>query len=235
MPKWTEEQVRQACAEQGWEVTEREIEHGIQFILYDGTPINWYRTGTVVVAGKATTVKAEARKLFAEEPVAGATSGPAAAGTAVTAPMRVFIVYGHDAAAREQLELILRRLKIEPIVLQNIPGGGDTIIEKLEILTDTDFACVLLTPDDEGYPTGQETEKKPRARQNVVLEFGMVLAKLGRRRVAVLVKGHNLERPSDIDGLIYLPFNNHVDDAKIALATNLQEAGFDIQVRDLMG
>lgn len=234
MPKWTEEQVRQACAAQGWEVTEREIEHGIQFILYDGTPVNWYRTGTVVVAGKATPIKAEARKIFAEEPDAG-TAGGAATARATVAPMRVFIVYGHDAAAREQLELILRRLRIEPIVLQNIPGGGDTIIEKLEILTDTDFACVLLTPDDEGYPSGQEAKKRPRARQNVVLEFGMVLAKLGRRRVAVLVKGNNLERPSDIEGLIYLPFNNHVDETKIALATNLQEAGFDIQVRDLMG
>ncbi len=65
---------------------------------------------------------------------------------------------------------------------------------------------MLLTPDDEGHPRDRPGEKKFRARQNVVLELGMVLAKLGRRRVAVLVKGSDLERPSDIDGLIYLQF-----------------------------
>ena len=63
----------------------------------------------------------------------------------------------------------------------------------------------------------------------------MVLAKLGRKRVAILVKSDNLERPSDIAGLIYLPFQERVDEAKNHLAANLQKAGFPIQVEDLLG
>ncbi len=41
------------------------------------------------------------------------------------------------------------------------------------------------------------------------------MARLGRRRVAILVKGDDLERPSDIDGLIYIPFKAHIDEVKV--------------------
>jgi predicted nucleotide-binding protein len=146
---------------------------------------------------------------------------------------KVFIVYGHDADAREQLELILRRLKLEPVVLQNLPSGGDTIIEKLERASDVPYACVLLTPDDEGHRTGHDNEKRPRARQNVVLEMGMFLAQLGRSRVAILHKG-DIELPSDIQGLIYIPFKQRVDEVKERLAAELQEAGFNINIKDLL-
>ena len=62
----------------------------------------------------------------------------------------------------------------------------------------------------------------------------MVLTRLGRRRVAILAKGSDLEKPSDISGLIYIPFADNVDEAKSTLAANLQEAGFNIQVKDLL-
>jgi predicted nucleotide-binding protein len=92
-------------------------------------------------------------------------------------------------------------MKLEPVILQNLPVGWQTIIEKLEANLDVRYACVLPTPDDEGHPTGQPKEKKVRARQNVVLELGMFPVRLGRKRVAILHKG-NLELPSDISGLI---------------------------------
>jgi predicted nucleotide-binding protein len=145
----------------------------------------------------------------------------------------VFIVYGHDANVREQLELLLRRMKLEPIVLQNLPSGGQTIIEKLETCSDVTFACVLLTPDDEGHIAGQPEQRRPRTRQNVVLELGMFLAKLGRKRVAILHKG-NVELPSDISGLLYIPFRERVDEVKERVAAELQEAGFQINIKDLL-
>jgi predicted nucleotide-binding protein len=43
-------------------------------------------------------------------------------------------------------------MRLEPVILQNLVGGGQTIIEKLESSLDVRYACVLLTPDDEGYP-----------------------------------------------------------------------------------
>lgn len=234
MPRWTKDQVEQLLAEKGWPFSTKEIQNGIQYTLADDTRVNWYTTGRVVIGGKASASKAEAGKLFQEEPKMVSAAAQPTPATDASPPHRVFIVYGHDSQAREELELILRRLRLEPIVLQNIPAGGDTIIEKLETLTGADFACVLLTPDDQGHRYGQSDEIRPRARQNVVLELGMVLAKLGRKQVAVLVKGDELERPSDIEGLIYLHFRERVDETKNHLAANLQKAGFPIQVEDLL-
>lgn len=233
MPEWSQDLVEQVLREKGWAGIVREIQSGLQYSMPDGTSVNWYTTGKVVIGGRLTQLKQELEEIFANQSLAGIVRLPTGSDTAT--PRRVFIVYGHDISAREQLELILRRLRLEPIVLQNLPAAGDTIIEKLETLTAADFACVLLTPDDEGHRYGQTNEKRPRARQNVVLEMGMVLAKLGRQRVALLKKGGDLEDPSDIAGLIWLRFDQRVDEVKNPLAACLQNAGFPIQVADLLG
>ena len=146
---------------------------------------------------------------------------------------KVFVVYGHDDAAREQLELVLRRLSLNPFVLGNTSGGGLTIIEALEkeILSPKEgkrFGIVLLTPDDMGYKQGDDPETaEPRARQNVVMEMGMLVAAFGRDRVAILKKGH-LEVPSDASGIIYLSFNDHVKETAAKLCQRLTEAGFEL-------
>lgn len=235
MTLWSKEQVERILQEQGWLTSQREIQDGVQYSLLRGVRVNWYKTGKVVVSGTVSDLRLRAQEIFSSEPSqTAAATVQTTPGAVEPAPKRVFIVYGHDATAREQLELILHRLNLDPIVLRNLPGAGDTLIEKLETLTAADFACVLLTPDDEGHEYAHPDEKQPRARQNVVLELGMVLAKLGRKRVAILVKSNNLERPSDIAGLIYIPFDEHVEEAKNFLGANLQEAGFDIQVKDLL-
>jgi len=140
------------------------------------------------------------------------------------------VVYGHDADARHGLELLLRRMGMDPIVLALLTPAGDTIIEKLEkylgSTSNVGFACVLLTPDDEGYPQGQPELKRYRARQNVVLELGMVLSRLGRKRVAIIRK-ESVEEPSDIAGLIYMPFKERVDEVKNVLFRTLQDCGYN--------
>lgn len=235
MTDWNKESVERTIREKDWYGSEREIQDAHQFTLTDGTKVNCYNTGRILVQGKDTDIKREAENIFCGKSAApgGRPRSKAVIDATPAPPKRVFIVYGHDRDARDQLELLLRRLQLEPVILQNIPGGGDTIIEKLEQLTNADFACVLLTPDDEGCKRGENKKLRPRARQNVVLELGMVLVRLGRPRVAILVKGDEIERPSDVDGLIYIPFSDSVDDAKNKLAANLQKAGFDIQIEDL--
>ncbi|ERI61146.1 TIR domain-containing protein [Xylella fastidiosa] len=80
---------------------------------------------------------------------------------------KVFVVYGHDDAARTELEAMLRRWKLEPLILDQLPSEGQTIIEKLEKYTaEVKFAVVLATPDDEGFRACHENEKMFRARQN---------------------------------------------------------------------
>lgn len=145
---------------------------------------------------------------------------------------KIFVVHGHDVTAREQLELILHRMDLDPYILMNTSGGGMTIIEALESQIGKEgeavFGIVLLTPDDVGYAKKDGPEKaEPRARQNVILEMGMLLSSLTRKRVAVLLKGH-LEQPSDAQGIIYFGFNDHVKEIVHKLAQRLQECGIEL-------
>jgi predicted nucleotide-binding protein len=61
----------------------------------------------------------------------------------------------------------------------------------------------------------------------------MFLAHLGRKRVAILHKGE-IELPSDINGLIYVRFEKRVDEVKERLGAELQDAGFQINIKDLL-
>lgn len=45
---------------------------------------------------------------------------------------KVFIVHGHDETVRDRVELFLRRVGLDPVILCNKPNGGLTIIEKIE-------------------------------------------------------------------------------------------------------
>ncbi len=140
---------------------------------------------------------------------------------------KVFVVYGHDGNARTQLEAMLRRWDLEPVILDQLVSSGTTIIEKLEEhISDVNFGIVLATPDDVGYAKNNEDKKRFRARQNVVLELGMLLAKIGRSKVAILLsQAEDMEKPSDIDGLIYIPFRDNVEDTKLSLAKEMQSNG----------
>ena|SRR5438045_3378179 len=121
---------------------------------------------------------------------------------------------------------------LEPLILDQLTSGGQTIIEKLDsVRKDANFAVILATPDDEGNRKCHPEEKALRARQNVVLELGMMLATLGRERVAILVKTDvAMERPSDIQGLLYIQYKENVADAKLLLAKEINAKGIRIDL-----
>jgi predicted nucleotide-binding protein len=147
----------------------------------------------------------------------------------------VFIVHGHDNEMKQYVARVLTQLGLVPNILHEKPNQGRTIIEKLEANTsDVGFAVVLLSPDDMAYIRSQTPEQaRPRARQNVVLELGYFIAKLGREKVMPLYKGAEaFELPSDIAGVVYTPF----DDAghwRYALADELKAAGYTIDKNKL--
>jgi predicted nucleotide-binding protein len=198
---------------------------GSQIRVASGQIVNIYDKGTWNVQGKN---PEEVRAILGDQ----MDFAPVARG-ATAAPDKVFVVYGHDKPARHQLEAMLRRWRLDPLILDQLPSEGQTIIEKLESITaNANFGVVLATPDDEGYRTGHDDEKAFRARQNVVLELGMLLAKLGRKRVAILQKQQeNMERPSDIQGLIYIPFKDDLQkDAGVLLAKEMVTQGYRIDI-----
>lgn len=148
---------------------------------------------------------------------------------------KVFVVYGHDNCARTQLEAMLRRWDLEPLILDQLISSGQTIIEKLEEYTQqVNFGIILATPDDMGYPKNDESKKQYRVRQNVVLELGMLLSRIGREKVAILLsQAENMEKPSDIDGLIYIPFKDNVEETKLLLAREMQNNGYELDIAKL--
>ena len=143
----------------------------------------------------------------------------------------VFIVHGHDEGAREAVARFLEQLGLKAVVLHEQVNAGQTVIEKLEKHADVGFAVVLLTPDDEGRKKGTE-ELLGRARQNVILELGYFIGKLGRERVCALQRG-NLEAPSDVLGVL----SHKIDPAgawKYLLARELKAASFDVDLNKAM-
>lgn len=142
---------------------------------------------------------------------------------------KTFIVHGHNEQFKTELSSILKNLGFEPIILHEQANQGLTIIEKLEKYSDVGFAFILLTPDDIGNTKGQENNPLPRARQNVVFEFGLFAGKLGRNRVCCLHAG-DVELPSDLHGLVYLPFKNSINEIQLNIVKELKAAGYNIQI-----
>jgi len=141
----------------------------------------------------------------------------------------VFLVHGHDEGAMHGVARFLEQLGVKPVILQEQINRGMTVIEKFEEFAGrAGFAVVLMTPDDYGYSTKSEQDKKHRPRQNVVLELGYFAAKLGREKTFVLTKG-DLEMPSDIMGLVYEPMDRS-EGWKMRLARELKAAGFEIDL-----
>lgn len=209
-----------------------DVTNGKQFKTKDGGILNWYTsTGKINYQGPAA-AKNKLMQMVSGAPASTVASAPTPA-AADKPKSKVFVVHGHDTAAREQLELVLHKLGLDPYVLANTGGGGLTIIEALEshIGGTSDaakFGIVLMTPDDVGYSKREgDSKAEPRARQNVVLEMGMLISSLGRPNVAILKKGH-LEVPSDADGILYIGFNDHVKETVPRLAERLNHAGFSI-------
>jgi predicted nucleotide-binding protein len=141
---------------------------------------------------------------------------------------KVFLVHGHDEGARETVARFLERLGLEAVILHEQANQGRTIVEKLEHHNGARFAVVLLTPDDVGGKT--PTELQPRARQNVILELGYFLARLGRQRVCALHRGE-VEIPSDYMGVIYIKYDGGAG-WKLELARELKAAEFQIDMND---
>jgi len=145
---------------------------------------------------------------------------------------KVFIVHGHDKQAISELTVILSNLGLKPIVLHEQASEGMTLIEKLEKYSNVGYAFIILTPDDLGTKKDIKdikTNLKPRARQNVVFEFGLFVGKLGRNKVCCLYKG-NVKLPSDLDGLVYIPFNLSINEKQIDIIRELKAAGYKVKV-----
>ena len=230
----TIDELKKYIAAAGMEGDWKSIEGKHSFRSKDGGILNWWTSnGTVQCQGSA-----EAKKRLQSALENIAKNAVASGKSQGHHGKQIFIVHGHDMEARDQLELALHRMDLEPYILMNTSGGGKTLIEALEgkIGKDfsSDFGIVLMTPDDMGYSVKKGKDSaEPRARQNVILEAGMLLSSLTRERIAIVVKGH-LEIPSDLEGIIRYGYNEHIKEIIPKLCKRLKEVGFELDSDKIM-
>ena len=144
---------------------------------------------------------------------------------------KVFIVHGHDNAAKESVARFVEKIGLKAIILHEQASSGHTIIEKIEENTNVGFAIVLYTPCDLGASKGEKDHLKPRARQNVIFEHGYLIGKIGRENVCALVKG-DIETPTDISGVVYIKMDEG-DGWKLAVAKEMKKSGYDVDLNKI--
>jgi predicted nucleotide-binding protein len=138
-------------------------------------------------------------------------------------------VHGQDIGAREAVARFLDGIGFQSVILHEQANGGRTVIETVEANSDVGFAVVLLTPDDVGGLKDGTLE--PRPRQNVILELGYFIGKLGRSKVCALKRG-DMEIPSELAVVWETMDNNGA--WKQALARELQAAGHVVEWNKVM-
>jgi predicted nucleotide-binding protein len=149
------------------------------------------------------------------------------------AKRRVLVVHGRNHEVRERVARFLMKLDLEPVLLDEQPALGRTLIEKLESQAGLSFAVVILTGDDVGALAADADRLHSRARQNVIFELGFSVGRLGRERVCTLYE-ERVELPSDVHGVEYTP----IDAAgawRAKLARELYEAGFRFDPLKVIG
>ena len=163
---------------------------------------------------------------------------------------KVFIVHGRDETQALRLQKYLTRtLKIDAEMFEDFKekSGSNTIIEQLEYIKDNvGYAFVIVTPDDLGC-LREKIDKcrttmligkrnvtvksvceildnlHTRARQNVVFEHGLFIGALGRDRVCCLLQEDTKEKPSDIDGILYVGFKKSVKETFTEIVEKLKK------------
>ena len=142
---------------------------------------------------------------------------------------KIFIVHGHDEGLKYRIARMLDVIGLEPIILHEQASTSKTIIEKIEKYgSEASAAIVLITPDDVGN-VKTEDEMKLRARQNVIFEAGFFMGLLGRERTLLILSDPSIEKPGDLDGVVYTE-----SDADRQILKELKAMGFKFDANKLL-
>ncbi|MDR0898437.1 MAG: nucleotide-binding protein [Oscillospiraceae bacterium] len=185
----------------------------------------FWESGKRHFIGILSSIKTEI-ELYEDEP-----SAPEIPSVSETRTMsnKVFIVHGHNGEMKLAAAQTITKLGLAPIILHEQPNMGRTIIEKFEhVSSDVGFAVVLLSGDD-------KAPVRYRARQNVILELGYFIAKLGRKNVVALYDtSFEPELPSDMSGVLYEPYDKPDGAWRYKVAQELKAAGFQVDANSLV-
>lgn len=119
-------------------------------------------------------------------------------------PHRIFISHGSSKDWMQVQNYIEKDLEIDTLELAQEPNKGRTVLQKLYEESDKcSYAVVVMTGDD------ILSDGETRARENVMHEIGFFQGKYGLEKVCLLYEeGTNI--PSNIHGLVYIPFPRNI-------------------------
>lgn len=140
---------------------------------------------------------------------------------------KIFIVHGRDNEMKREVQILTDRAELDGIVLHELPDRGRTIIDKL--IQESEEACyviALLSPDDE------IVNGSSRARQNVILEIGYFLGKLGKERVRLLKRG-DVEIPSDLHGILFENYDSE-GNWRMKILKEMKAVGIKINIEKVL-
>ncbi|MCM1539658.1 MAG: nucleotide-binding protein [Blautia sp.] len=145
---------------------------------------------------------------------------------------KVFLVHGRNMQMKKEIKAFFYEIGFEPIILSEQVNGGKTVIEKFEEYAEqAAFAVIMLSPDDEGGSRGQLP--RPRARQNVILELGYFIGRLGRSKVLLFRPAdEEFEEPSDISGYCFINYDSS-EKWKLEAAKNIASMGYHIDLHKI--
>lgn len=149
-----------------------------------------------------------------------ANSELSAPATTVSASRCVFISHGRAPDWREVQLYIEKDIEISTLELAQEPNQGRTVFQKLTELAGTcDYAVVVMTGDD------QDASGNARTRENVMHEIGYFQGRFGPHRVCLLHE-EGVSIPSNLFGLVYVPFPKGLVSAAFATLTRELRAAY---------
>jgi predicted nucleotide-binding protein len=134
---------------------------------------------------------------------------------------RVFISHGRSNDWREVQAYIEKDIRLASLELAQEASLGRTVVEKLiDAASRCDSAVIVMTGDD------MTQDGEIRVRQNVMHEVGFFQGRYGRNFV-VLLHEEGIEVPSNLGGIVYVPYPKGSVSAALSVLRRELESIYD--------
>ncbi len=88
---------------------------------------------------------------------------------------KVLIIPGPDEGQKKAVFFFLKKLGLEPLLVEGADSQETDLSEKYEMYTEAAFAITLLTRKDMAFPRGKPEKPKPRPTKEVIYDLGFLM------------------------------------------------------------
>jgi predicted nucleotide-binding protein len=140
----------------------------------------------------------------------------------------ILLIHGQNGTAKGHVLEFIDKLGLRAFTSHEQTNGVKDLIEKFSDLSNIQFAIVLFTPDDATTPQDKPRGKGACLIQDIMFEFGYVVAKLGHERVCALCH-EGVKIPLDHYGETSIPMDSK-GGWRLLVAKEIKQAGIKIDL-----